>query len=165
VTWDPRWGYVRIVGEFSKLGVRVSMSSVRNILRRHRLGPAPRRDGPTWVEFLRSQATSTLASDFFSVKTMSLQRLYVLFFIELERRQLLLAAVTAHPDGPWTTQQQRNLAMTLDGHRSAAPWGNDYHLPSQDRRRHEASHTATTTNGSHHTAILKVAPTGPFSSR
>jgi putative transposase len=76
-------------------------------------GPAPRRTGPTWVEFLRSQATGVLACDFFSVDTVSLQRLYVLFFIELERRQVFLASVTAHPDSRWTTQQARNLAMSF----------------------------------------------------
>jgi transposase InsO family protein len=111
---NPRWGYFRIVGECAKLGVAISPTSVRNILRRHHLGPAPRRHGPTWVEFLRSQASGILACDFFTVDTVRLQRLYVLFFIELERRQVFLAGVTAHPDTRWTTQQARNLAMTLD---------------------------------------------------
>jgi putative transposase len=73
---NPRWGYVRIAGECAKIRVGVSVTSVRNILRRHHLGPAPRRDGPTWVEFLRSQASGVLACDFFSVDTVSLQRLY-----------------------------------------------------------------------------------------
>jgi len=105
---------MRIAGECAKVGVNVSVSSVRNVLRRHRLGPAPRRGGPTWVEFLRSQTSGVLACDFFSVETVRLHRLYVLFFIELERRQVFLAGVTAHPDGCWTTQQARNLAMCLD---------------------------------------------------
>jgi hypothetical protein len=91
----------------------VSVTSVRNILRRHHLGPAPRRNGPTWSEFLKSQASGVLACDFFTVETVSLQRLYVLFFIELERRQVWLAGVTAHPDGRWVTQQARDLSMTL----------------------------------------------------
>jgi len=111
---NPRWGYVRLAGECAKVGVGVSVSSVRNILRRHRLGPAPRRGGPTWVEFLRSQASGVLACDFFTVETVGLQRLYILFFIELERRQVFLAGVTAHPDSRWATQQARNLAMTLE---------------------------------------------------
>lgn len=97
-----------------EVGVRVSVSSVRNVLRRHHLGPAPRRGGPTWIEFLRTQASGVLACDFFSVETVSLRRLYVLFFIELERRQVFLAGVTAHPDSRWTTQQARNLATSLD---------------------------------------------------
>src|SRR5205807_9069960 len=110
---NPRWGYVRLAGECAKVGVGVSVSSVRNILRRHHLGPAPRRGGPTWVEFLTSQASGVLACDFFTVETVGLRRLYVFFFIELERRQVFLAGVTAHPDRRWTTQQARTLAVTL----------------------------------------------------
>ncbi|GAC1593176.1 MAG: integrase core domain-containing protein [Acidimicrobiales bacterium] len=103
---------MRIVGECAKLGVKVSATSVRTILGRRRLGPAPRR-GPTWVEFLHSQASGVLACDFFHVDTASLRRLYVLFFIELDRRQVFLAGITAHPNGAWTAQQARNLAMSL----------------------------------------------------
>jgi putative transposase len=109
---NPRWGYMRIVGECAKLGVTVSATSVRNILRRRRLGPAPRR-GPSWLEFLHSQASGVLACDFFHVDTVGLQRLYVLFFIELGRRQVFLAGVTAHPTGAWTVQQARNLGVSL----------------------------------------------------
>jgi putative transposase len=111
---NPRWGYVRIAGECAKVGVKVSATSVRNVLRRHRLGPAPRRDGPTWAAFLRSQAKGVLACDFFSVDTIALRRLYVLFFIELDCRRVWLAGVTAHPDRDWVTQAARNLSMTLD---------------------------------------------------
>jgi transposase InsO family protein len=111
---NPRWGYLRIVGECAKLGVTVSATSVRNVLRRHRLRPAPRRSGPTWTEFLRAQASGTLACDFFSVDTVTLRRLYVLFFIDLERRKVFLAGVTAHPIGIWVTQQARNLAARIE---------------------------------------------------
>ena len=65
---NPRWGYVRIVGECRRLGVRVSATSVRRILRRHGIGPAPRRGGPSWVQFLRAQANGLLAVDFFTVE-------------------------------------------------------------------------------------------------
>jgi transposase InsO family protein len=111
---NPRWGYLRIVGELKKLGIAVSATSVRNVLRRHRLKPAPRRSGPTWGEFLRAQAAGTLACDFFSVDTITLRRLYVLFFIDLDRRKVFSAGVTEHPIGNWVTQQARNLAMTLE---------------------------------------------------
>ena len=94
---NPKWGYVRIVGECAKVGLRVSATSVRAILRRRGLGPAPRRAGPSWAEFLRAQAAGTLACDFLTVETVGLTRLYVLFFIELDRRQVWLAGVTAHP--------------------------------------------------------------------
>ena len=102
------------MGECRKLGVAVSATSVRNVLRRHRLRPAPRTSGPSWSEFLRAQAASALACDFFSVDTVMLRRLYVLFFIDLERRKVFLAGVTAHPVGAWVTQQARNLAATLE---------------------------------------------------
>jgi putative transposase len=69
------------VGECRKLGIRVSATSVRRILRRHRLGPAPRRSGPSWTAFLRVQAAGTLACDFFTVETVGLTRLYVLFVV------------------------------------------------------------------------------------
>ena len=78
---NPRWGYLRIVGELKKLGIAVSKSSVAAVLRRHRLPPAPRRFGPTWSEFLRAQAKGILATDFFTVDTVTLRRFYVLFVI------------------------------------------------------------------------------------
>jgi putative transposase len=113
---NPRWGYLRIVGECRKLGIRVSATSVRTILRRHRLGPAPRRGGPSWTQFLRTQAAGTLACDFLTVETIGLTRLYVFFIIELDRRRVHLAGITAHPTGAWVTQAARNLAMDLDDH-------------------------------------------------
>ncbi len=60
---------MRISGECRKLGVKVSATSVRTILRRHRLGPAPRRGGPSWTQFLRAQAAAALACDFLTVET------------------------------------------------------------------------------------------------
>jgi transposase len=113
---NPRWGYLRIVGECRKLGVRVSATSVRTILRRHRLGPAPRRGGPTWTQFLRTQATGTLACDFLTVETVGLTRLYVFFIVELDHRRVHLAGVTAHPTGASVAQAVRNLSMDLDDH-------------------------------------------------
>jgi transposase InsO family protein len=110
---NPRWGYLRICGECAKLGMKVSATSVRNVLHRDGLGPAPRRSGPTWAQFLRSQAAGVLACDFFTVETVGLTRMYVLFFIERERRLVWLGGVTAHPTGEWVTQQARNLTMAL----------------------------------------------------
>ncbi len=112
---NPRWGYPRIAGECAKVGVKVSRSSVRNVLRRHPSDRPPDATGRPWSKFLRSQASGVLACDFFSVDTLRLQRLYVLFFIGLDRRQVWLAGVTAHPNTAWVTQTARNLSMTLDG--------------------------------------------------
>jgi transposase InsO family protein len=111
---NPRWGYLRIVGECRNLGRRVSATSVRRILRRHRIGPAPRRGGPTWTQFLRTQARGLLAVDFFTVETVGLARLYVLFVVEVQRRCVHLVGITAHPTGVWVAQQARNLLMDLD---------------------------------------------------
>jgi putative transposase len=109
---NPRWGYPRIAGELLKLGLRVSPSTVRRILLSAGSGPAPRRSGPSWGQFLHRQAASMLACDFFTVETVSLRRFYVLFFIELENRRVHLAGCTTHPTGAWVTQQARNLSFT-----------------------------------------------------
>ena len=109
---NRRWGCVRIQGELRKLGIRVSASSVRRILRQHGLGPAPR-SGPTWREFLATQAKSMPATDFFTVGTVSLKQLYVLFVIELSTRQVHLLGVTDHPTGAFVTQVARNLVGDL----------------------------------------------------
>ena len=106
------WGCVRIQGELRKLGIRVSATSVRRVLRRFGLGPTPR-GGPTWSEFLRSQAHSVLATDFFTVDTVSLTQLYVLFVIELSTRQVHILGVTDHPTGDFVTQVARNLMGDL----------------------------------------------------
>ena len=107
---NPRWGYQRIVGELKGLGVAVSAATVRKLLRQANLAPAGKRLGSTWREFIRAQAGSLLAVDFFTVETMWLQRLYVLFFIELGSRRVHFAGCTSHPDSAWVTQQARQVA-------------------------------------------------------
>jgi putative transposase len=108
---NPRWGCVRIQGDLRKLGVRVGATTIRTLLRRHGLGPAPRRTSPSWAEFLRAQAQGILACDFFTAETFWLRTLYVLFWIEHGSRRVHLAGVTANPDCAWVTQQARNLAI------------------------------------------------------
>ena len=110
---NPRWGYQRIAGELRGLGLTVSASMVRNLLRQAGLGPAGERAGLSWRQFLRTQAQSMLAVDFFTVETVSLRRLYVLFYIELGSRRVHLAGCTHNPDSAWVTQQARQLAWTL----------------------------------------------------
>ncbi len=111
---NPRWGCVRIEGELRKLGIRVGATTIRSLLRTARLGPAPRRTGPSWTEFLRAEADGIIACDFFTVETAWLRTLYVLAFIELGSRRIYLSGATAHPDSTWVTQQARNLALDLD---------------------------------------------------
>jgi len=110
---NPRWGYRRIVGELRGLGIEVSATTVRKLLRQARLGPAGERPGLSWRAFLRAQAASMIAVDFLTVETISLQRLYVLFFIELGSRRVHLAGCTANPTGAWVTQQARQLTWTI----------------------------------------------------
>jgi transposase InsO family protein len=109
---NPRWGYCRIQGELLGLGIRLSATSIATILRRAGLHPAPRR-GPTWAQFLRSQASGILACDFLTVETVLLKTYYVLFFIEVKTRRVHIAGATANPDGAWVTQQARNVSADL----------------------------------------------------
>jgi putative transposase len=110
---NPRWGYQRIHGELLRLGWRVSASSIRRILRAHGLDPAPRRGAANWRSFLHQQAAGIIACDFFTVDTVFLRRVYVLFFIEFGSRRVHLVGVTDHPTGLWVAQQARNLVTVL----------------------------------------------------
>jgi putative transposase len=110
---NPTWGYRRIHGELVQMGISLAPSSVWAILRRRRLDPTPGRKGPSWSEFLKSQAATMLACDFFTVDTVLLRRQYVLFFIELDTRKVTVSGITAHPTGAWVVQQARNLSYEL----------------------------------------------------
>jgi putative transposase len=111
---NPRWGYERIRGELKNLGYRVSGATIRRILKRAGLGPAPRRGNDRWRDFIRAHAAGTLACDFFSVDTVLLRRLYVFFVIEVGTRFVHVLGVTANPDGAWVAQQTRNLLISLE---------------------------------------------------
>jgi putative transposase len=110
---NPRRGYRQIVGELIGLGIQLSPTSVRRILTGAGLGPAGRRGGLSWREFIQGQAQSMIACDFFTVDTVRLRRIYVLFFIELSTRRVHLAGLTENPDGAWTAQQARNFVFSL----------------------------------------------------
>ena len=110
---NPTWGYRRIQGQLATMGVRLAPSSVWAILRRHGIEPTHRRSGATWAGFIRAQATTMLACDFFTVETVLLRRLYVMFFIEIDSRRVHLSGITATPVGEWVVQQARNLSSVL----------------------------------------------------
>jgi hypothetical protein len=111
---NPRWGYRRIQGELKTLGVSVSATAIRTVLLGNGLRPAPRRASVTWRAFLRGQAAAILAIDFFTVETVRLKTLYVLFAIELHTRRVRLVGVTDHPNGLWVVQRAREFSMSRD---------------------------------------------------
>ena len=111
---NPRWGYRRIHGELTKLGVGVAPSIVWEILRAAGIDPAPRRSGPTWRRFLHTQAAVIVPADFLHVDTVLLKRLYISWCsFEHGTRRMHLGGVTASPTSEWTVQQARDLALTL----------------------------------------------------
>jgi putative transposase len=113
---NSTWGYVRIAGELRTLGMSVSATFVRSVLARSGVPPAPERASLSWRSFLRQHAATMLACDFFTVDTVRLRRLYLLFFISIATRRLEYLACTTTPDSRWMMQQARNLVMHLDDH-------------------------------------------------
>jgi putative transposase len=110
---NPRWGYGKIEGELFKLGHDVGRTTIKEILRRHNIPPAPERGHTPWRTFLNHYKDQILACDFFTVETLFLQTIYVLFFIEIGTRRVHIVGCTDHPDSAWVTQQARNLIWNL----------------------------------------------------
>jgi transposase InsO family protein len=124
------------------------------ILHRAGVDPAPRRSGPTWKQFLTTQARAMLACDFFTVDTVFLKRVYVLFFLEIATRRVHVVGVTAHPTGAWVLQQARNLLMDLDQRADALR----FLLRDRDAKFTAAFDTVFTTAG---IEVIRTPPQAP----
>ena len=111
---NPRWGHKRIHGELGKLGVDLDPTTVANIMKRHGIPPAPQRGHSTWRTFLKHYRDQILACDFFTIETIWLKTVYVLFFIELGSRRVFFSGCTTTPNDRWVTQQARQLIWTLE---------------------------------------------------
>ena len=116
---NSRWGYDRIAGALTNLGHKVSDQTVGNILRRHRIAPAPKRSQTTrWKDFIASHMAVITGMDFFSVEILTWRGLityYILFLIQLKTRQVVLAGITQHPTEQWMQQIARNLSDSESG--------------------------------------------------
>jgi putative transposase len=105
---NPGLGCEKLEGELRKVGLDVSATTIRTVLQRHSVPPAPERSrqSSSWRTFL--------ACGFFTVETLTLQTLYVLFFIEHGTRQVCFAGCTAHPDQQWVTPQARQMTWEFE---------------------------------------------------
>ena len=106
------WGYQRIQGELKKLNIKISKSSVANILRRNDLPPSPERNGLTWREFLARHAEVFLCADMFQKEVWAFRGLttaFVFFVIHLQTRKVMLVRATLSPTNQWLKQQIRHV--------------------------------------------------------
>ena len=155
-TENASWGYQRIQGELLKLGHRVGASTIRRVLKALKIPPAPQRHtDTTWRQFLHAQAATMLPVNFFHVDcAVTLQRLYCFFVLEAGSRHMHILGITANPDGPWTTQQIRNLLMDIGDHAA------DFRFLIRDRAgQFTASFDAVLASAG--TEALKIPPRSP----
>ncbi len=109
-------GYEKIQGELAKLGYKVSPNTVKQVMKRHGIPPAPERKkyGMSWRTFIGHYKDQMLASDFFTLETVGLKTIYVLFFLEVGPRSVHIAGFTTNPTGEWVAQQARQMVWKLD---------------------------------------------------
>jgi hypothetical protein len=111
---NPSWGYRRVHGELTTLGIKTAPSTAWEILKQEGIDPAPDRTSTTWADFLHSRAHALLACDFLETVTVTGQRQYVLAAIEHASRRIRILGTTAHPTAAWVTQTIKNLVMDLE---------------------------------------------------
>lgn len=149
------WGYERLEGELLKLGITISHETVGNILERHGIPPAPERNpSPSWRHLMTHYGDQLLACDFFTVETLFLQTLYVLFFIEMGTRRVHFAGCTTHPDNAWITQQARQVMWELDEREPAV----HFLIRDNDKKFSHAFDTVFRSTGIHVIPIPHQAP-------
>ncbi len=132
---NEHWSYRRVAGELAALGIRVAPSSVWEVFKRHGVEPAPRREGPGWAEFLRSQAQAIVAMDLFTVDLLDGTKAYVLAAIEHATRRVRVLGSTMHPGGDWIVQQARNLSDASSPRMSGTTTNTGPTAPSRAQRR------------------------------
>ena len=119
------WGYTRILGELRKLGIhKISRQTVKNILKAQGLEPGPARGQGSWDEFLKIHAATLWQCDFFSVRAFTKGRLidlYLLVWLHLGSRRVLVSSPTVHPNSAWVAQQARNFTMVAEELSGKAP--------------------------------------------
>ena len=127
---NPSWrsrtavgAIAKIEGELLKLGIDVGRTTIRNVLKAEGIEPASVRAGSVgWKQLMSHYKAQLLACDFFTVETIWLKTLTVLFFIDIGTRKVYLAGVTEHPTGEWITQQARNQVWQLPRGRQGDLW-------------------------------------------
>ena len=110
-----RWGYYKIEGELTKLGFDFSLTTVRNVLGRNGIVPAPVRFGSIgWKTMFNHYKGQLLVCDFFVVESLFLKTYYCLFFLEIGTRRVHLAGITTNPNGQWVAQQDRQYVWSIE---------------------------------------------------
>lgn len=117
IAQETGFGYTKILGELRRLGIsRICRQTVQSIVKQEGIGPSPKRSQRTWDEFLSSHTETLWACDFFSMKTMTrkgIVDLYVLVFLHVDSRRLIVSPATQHPDSAWVTEQAKAFRKQL----------------------------------------------------